>query len=141
MYASKGVVDSRDEEEQSDGAQTSSSNGQFVTGDAKDLARKVANNPNIQFVNPATKTALEQFADTGQATNSCGQSFGIDPMLSGIMLGVSGKYKMYVNNFGFQSDRSFCDTGQHPAGKAIDLNGIEKIGGGGTGGGKTNWGV
>lgn len=118
------------------GAPAGGGNGELVTGDAKDLARQLLNNPNIVFVSAAaTQASLQKFADTGQATNSCGQPFTIDPMLSGVLLGLSTKYRVFINNFGFSNDRGSCDSGQHPQGRAVDINGIEQIGGG-----KTNWG-
>lgn len=124
------------EEENTDNSQDTSG---LVTGEAKELARQVANNANIEFVNPATKTALLKFADTGEATNFCGNKFGIDPLLSGVLLTNAKKYKIKINNFGFKEDRTVaCDNGEHPKGKAVDLNGIQKIGGGSAGDGA--WG-
>lgn len=134
------VEESFDQEDnEGDGETTKTEdNGALVTGEAKELARQVANNSNIEFVNPATKTALLKFADTGEATNSCGQKFAINSLLSGVLLTNAKKYKIYVNNFGFQSDRTSCDSGQHPKGNAVDLNGIKELSGGGAGG--TSWG-
>lgn len=139
------VMDGMDNGAQSIGANASGSSnpggsGQLVTGEAKDLARKLANNENIIFVKPATKTALEAFADTGKAINACGDPFTIDPMLPGVMLALSSKYRVFVGNLGFQSDRNVPEdcvkrTSQHLFGRAVDLNGIEQIGGG-----KTSWG-
>lgn len=101
----------------------------LVTGEAKELAKKLTEEPNIEFVNPATKEALLKFSETGEATNSCGEPFSINPLLSGILLTNAGNgYKVLINNFGFKEDRYSCDSGQHPKGNAVDLNGIEKEG-------------
>ena len=126
--------------DQDDNASGGDNSGDLASGDARDLARQLANNPNIEYVNPATKKALLSFADTGKATSYCGDpNFKIDPLLSGVMLANAKKYKIYVNNFGFKEDRfAACDQGQHPKGKAVDLNGIKKLDGGGAGG--TGWG-
>lgn len=117
--------------DQEDEGEEESSDG-LVTGEAKELAKKVAENQNIEFTNAASKEALLEFANTGQATNACGEKYAINPLLSGVMLTMADKWKMKVNNFGFESDRSFCDgspINQHRMGNAIDLNGIQKVGG------------
>jgi hypothetical protein len=131
------VIDGLDNDAESIGSAASGGGGtgEAATGDPRAQARQVANHENIKFVKTNTKTSLENFANTGQAVNSCGQSFTIDPALTGVMLALASKYRIYVGNFGFNNDRSFCDTGQHPKGRAIDINGIETIGGG-----KTSWG-
>ena len=136
----KRVEDGMDQEESSGEGSADSGSG-LVTGEAKELAKQVANNPNIEFVNPASKATLERFAETGEATNACGEKYGINPLLSGVMLANARKWKMKVNNFGFKEDRSFCDgspSNQHRMGNAIDLNGIQKVGGASAG--SDGWG-
>lgn len=104
------------------------------TGDAC----SILTNPNVVLVQEGTKTALKKLCDTGQATNSCGQPFTINPMLFNTITTLSSKYKIWLNNFGFKEDRYSCDSGQHPKGNGIDINGIEKVGGGKAGG--PDWG-
>ncbi len=109
------------------------------SGDAKELAKQVANNADIVFLNNATKVDLENFANTGEAINLCGNKFTIDAAMLGAMQHLSNKYKIYVNNIGFKSDRDadLCDKGQHPQGAAIDINRIDMKGGASTGMGLT----
>lgn len=102
-------------------------------------ACSVMNNPNIVFVNPATKEGLKEICETGKATNSCGQEFTINPLLFDVITANSSKYKIWLNNFGFMKDRFSCDGGQHPKGNAIDINGIERLDGSGRAGGP-DWG-
>lgn len=104
------------------------------TGDAC----SILTNPNVVLVQEGTKTALKKLCETGQATNSCGQPFTINPMLFNTITTLSSKYKIWLNNFGFKEDRYSCDSGQHPKGNGIDINGIEKVGGGKAGG--PDWG-
>jgi hypothetical protein len=92
------------------------------------------------FVNEGTKKGLKEICETGHSVNSCGDTnYTLDSELMGIVTTLSGKYKIWLNNFGFQYDRNSCDTGQHPKGKAVDLNGIEKLDGSGKAGGP-DWG-
>ncbi len=98
----------------------------------------LVNNPNITYVNPKTKEDLAKNCAGQTVTNVCGDQMMIDPQLANTLNTLSSKYKIYVNNFGFADDRTTCDQGQHPKGKAVDLNGIQEIGGAGAGG--TNWG-
>ncbi|HEU5122175.1 MAG TPA: hypothetical protein VFT59_04985 [Candidatus Saccharimonadales bacterium] len=107
---------------------------QVTSGDSRELARQVANNPDIEL-GANTKADLLRFADTGQAVNSCNANFTLDSGMLGAMQTLSGKYRILVNNIGFNDDRDRCDNGQHPKGAAVDINGIEV-----KGGAKTNWG-
>lgn len=135
FFMDRSIIDGMDAEEEE--AQGDAS---LVSGDARELARKVAEagDDKIAFVNPATKADLLKFADTGEAVNSCGEPFAINPLLSGILLTNAEKgYKVLINNFGFKSDRYSCDSGQHPKGNAVDLNGISRDG---QGAGSTDWG-
>lgn len=128
-------ADITNKEEEEGSQETDSSASGLVTGEAKELAKQLAENPNIEFVNPATKEDLLKFSETGQATNSCGQPFSINPLLSGVLLAEAKNYKILINNIGFQSDRDMCDSGQHPKGNAVDINGLKKLSGG-----ETSWG-
>ena len=135
----KSIDESFDLDDEASSSNESEANG-LVTGEAKELAGKVANNPNIEFTNPATKEALIRFSETGEATNFCGQKFGIDAMLSGVLLANANKYKILINNFGFKEDRFVgCDNGEHPKGKAVDLNGVKKLDGSGDAWGNINF--
>ena len=98
-------------------------------GNAQEMAQQVLDNENIILM-PATREALQKFADTGVAINGCGDQFVVNPLLSWIMLKNAEKYKIWVNNYGFREDRNLgCEGGgyQHPKGNAIDLNGIERL--------------
>ncbi len=105
------------------------------TGDACSLL----NNPNIVYVIEGTKQGLKEICETGKSVNSCGDTnYKLDQELMDVVTTLSSKYKVWLNNFGFKYDRNSCDGGQHPKGKAVDLNGIEKLGGGRAGG--SEWG-
>lgn len=111
-------------------------------GDARSLAKQVANNGDIVLLSNNTKVSLENFANTGTATNVCGAPFTPDPALLKTMLTLTNKYKIYVNNIGFgepnrDRDANLCDNGQHPKGAAIDINRIDIKGGASTGMGLT----
>lgn len=111
------------------------------SGDAKQMALAIAQMAEsqtgaIKFTNPATIAGLKKFAASdGTPANplplsSCGQPFSPDPALLTVMLTLSNKYNILVNNIGFNDDRDFCDGGQHPKGAAIDINMIEMKSGG-----------
>lgn len=107
-----------------------------IGGNSRDLARQIANRGSDIELPPATKTSLLAYADTGTAVNSCGQTYTLDADFLGTVLRLADKYRIKVNNIGFNTDRNPCfPADQHTAGKAIDINGIEI-----KGGGKTNWG-
>lgn len=107
-----------------------------ANGDACSLL----NNPNIIYVIEGTKQGLKEICETGRSVNSCGNTnYTLDQELMNILTTLSSKYKVWLNNFGFKYDRFSCDTGQHPKGKAVDLNGIEKLDGSGRAGGP-DWG-
>jgi len=108
--------------------------GEEVSGDAKQLAAQVANNPNIRFVDQQTKEQLLKFSRGEPVTNSCGKPFAIGAEMLGALQKNSQKYSVLINNIGFREDRSMCDGGQHPKGNAVDLNDIQILGGAGTGG-------
>lgn len=100
----------------------------------------LANNPNIVYVNEGTKKGLKEICETGHSVNSCGDTnYKLNQELIDILTTLSGKYKIWLNNFGFKYDRNSCDGGQHPKGKAVDLNGIERLDGSGKAGGP-DWG-
>ena len=108
---------------------------QNKSGDACSLM----DNPNIVYVNEGTKTGLKELCEKGESVNSCGKPYKLDQELMDIVTTLSGKYKVWLNNFGFKYDRDSCDGGEHPKGKAVDLNGIEKLDGSGRAGGP-DWG-
>lgn len=114
--------------------------GSLPSGDVRELARQVANNPNVVLVNPRTKQGLLQLADTGTVAAQCGGQGSVSPQLLGGIQALSSKYKVMINNIGINGDRSVPSdcrgaTYQHPKGNAADYNGIEIIGGE-----KTAWG-
>lgn len=114
---------------------SSSSPSTTQSGDACSLLK----NPNVILVQEGTKVGLKKICENGSAINSCGNSFTINQTLLNTITTLSSKYKIWLNNFGFEEDRTSCDQGQHPKGNAIDINGIEKLDGSGRAGGP-DWG-
>lgn len=108
--------------------------GGVPAGDARALAKQLAENPNMIWTQDATKQALLTYGNGGQVTNACGEPMGVSPYLTGALLALSSKYKVTVDDIGFGSDRSYCETGtyQHPKGNAIDIRAIEILGGAST---------
>lgn len=111
------------------------------SGDAKQMALAIAQMAEsaggaIKFTNSTTIAGLKKFAASdGSAAhplplNSCGVPFSLDPALLTVMLTLSNKYNILVNNIGFNDDRDNCDSGQHPKGAAIDINMIALKSGG-----------
>lgn len=101
------------------------------SGDAKAMALAIAqmaekSDGAIKFVNPTSIAGLKKFASSTTPDtlpkNSCGVAFSLDPALLHVMLTLSNKYNILVNNIGFNDDRDMCDSGQHPKGAAIDIN-------------------
>ncbi len=119
-------------------ASNASSKPGAVSGDAKQLAAQVANNPNIVFVDSSSKEMLLKFSRGEEIKNACDETMTISKYLLGALQANSTKYKVLVNNIGFKEDRSLrecLNSGyQHPKGTAVDLNNIEIIGGASTGG-------
>ena len=109
-----------------EGGQTTAS-GDLVTGEARELAAKLANHPNMSWQNGnVTKDALLKFAETGEATNSCGQSFAPSADMTRVLLTMlDSGWRITGNNIGFAQDRSFCDGGMHPKGRAIDITSLQ----------------
>lgn len=122
--------------EQPSGGSNAPSTSTPISGDARALALQVADNPNIEFVNPATEVQLRIFASGGTVYNACNASMTVSKYLLGALLANASKYKILVNNIGFREDRFVgCEAGnyQHPKGTAVDINRIEVIGGESTG--------
>ena len=101
------------------------SNGKIVDGDNKELARKLAEHKNVQWVNEGSREALNKFADTGKATNLCHKPFAPQKSLLRVLLSLlDAGWKIKINNIGFEEDREskLCDSGMHPKGRAVDIN-------------------
>lgn len=131
----KGINDDMDDDGQSTAVNGGGSQV-VVTGDARALALQVANNPNVRYVNTATKEQLIIFGNGGEVTDGCGAPFTVSKYLLSAILANSNKYSILINNIGFRQDRDMCEseTYQHPKGTAMDLNDIQIIGGESTGG-------
>ena len=102
----------------------------FDGAEARRLAGQLAEAPNIAWVNPAgSQEQLRRYAAGEIVNNPCGIPMGVSPYLSSTLLSLTqSKYKITINNIGFDVDRSGvgCEGGtyQHPKGNAVDLNGI-----------------
>lgn len=118
----------------------------LASGDARKLAAQVLALPNDIVLTSATRSALSGYAKTGKLTNFCGDTpFNLDPLLLRALLKLQHDgYRVLVNNLGIGSDRErrLCydrngnrTYDQHVRGRAVDLNGIIK-----KGGGQTSWG-
>lgn len=93
-------------------------------GTPQELAKKILDNPNISFQIPSERTAMENIAKTGKATE-CGAPTMPSSTL-GIILAAAQKYKIVV---GVLVDGHGCTDQYHPKGLAVDLNGVSTIDG------------
>jgi hypothetical protein len=98
--------------------------GNIPTGTAQQLAQQILNNGNISFQLPEEEKAMQIIASTGKATE-CGAP-AISPKLLGVILAIASKYKIVI---GVLTDGHDCNGGQHPAGKAVDINGVNSLNG------------
>jgi hypothetical protein len=96
--------------------------GNIPTGTAQQLAQQILNNGNIDFQLPEEEKAMQIIASTGKATQ-CGAP-AISPKLLGVILAIASKYKIVI---GVLTDGHDCNGGQHPAGKAVDINGVNSL--------------
>lgn len=94
------------------------------TGDTITLAKQILSNPNLSFQTAQDNSYFQQIANTGKATD-CGAPV-ISPKLLGVILALSKSYKIVLGVF---DDGHGCDTGFHPKGEAVDLNGINSLDG------------
>jgi hypothetical protein len=103
--------------------------GNIPTGTTQQLAQQILNNGNITFQTPDERTAMEHIAATGKAVR-CGAP-AISPKLLGVLLAAAAKYKIVVGVLvdGGLGGGHDCDGGQHPLGKAADLNGVNSLDG------------
>ena len=131
-HIDKSINDGMEAEESS--AATDSAGGNLADGDARDLARQLADHEHLSWQNgQTTPNLLREFADKGTAINVCGEEFQVDKLLLQVMLKQLERYTIIANNIGFSGDRSGCDAGMHPQGKAIDINHISVREGDGSG--------
>jgi hypothetical protein len=110
---------------------TGTSNGTLPTGTTIELAKQIASNPNISFQTKQDSEYFDTIAATGKAgPYSCGGP-EISPRLLATILTLSQNYKIVL---GVLVGGHECDSGFHPKGMAVDINGVNPIGGGtGTG--------
>lgn len=111
------------------------------TGDTITLAKQImaqANDPNgnITFQNPQKKAYFQSIVDTGHA-KECGAPL-ISPKLLGVILTLSQNYKLVLGVFDDGHNNGpngliVCDSGFHPKGSAVDINGVNPINGGAVG--------
>jgi hypothetical protein len=93
-------------------------------GTAQELAQKIVDHPNIRFQLDYQEAAMRYVAANGKGRD-CGAP-NVDPRLLGLMLVAAEKYKM---TYGVMVDGHSCNSGFHPRGMAIDINGIVKLDG------------
>lgn len=109
-----------------------------ISGDARALALKAADNVNITFANEKTREQLKIFGNGGTVYDRCDAPMSVSKYLLTALLTNATKYKIKINNIGFREDRFVREcaptTYQHPKGTGVDLNDIQILGGAGTGG-------
>ncbi|TAH36624.1 hypothetical protein EYC59_00405 [Candidatus Saccharibacteria bacterium] len=108
--------------------------GSIVAGSDRELAGKLADQDGkgITFQNKQTVAQLKAYAANQTVTNACGDPMGVSPYLSGALISLTqSKYKLIIEDIGFGADRTGCerDNFQHPKGNAVDIQGIEIVGG------------
>ena len=101
---------------------TSNESGTLVDGDTKTLARQLLDSKNVQFQVPAQRSAMEYIAQTGKG-RACGAP-AVSPNLLRVLVTASQKYKITI---GVIVDGHSCNSGQHPKGLAVDINGIAHL--------------
>lgn len=93
------------------------------TGETMALAKQIDDSPNITFQTAFGEAAFKKIVATGRATDCGGPA--ISAKLLGVILKLSESYKLVLG--GFLDGRGSCSDGQHPLGKAIDINGINPL--------------
>lgn len=96
-------------------------------GDPKALAQQIwakykSPQKQITFQTAAGARAFEQVVATG-AQQACGRSIPISPTLLAVILKASETYKIVLGVF---AEGHGCDSGFHPRGMAVDINGVAK---------------
>jgi hypothetical protein len=110
------------------------------TTDPRQLTAQVLALPNDIVLTNASRAALDNYAKGGAAVNFCGDTLPqVDPLLLQVLLKLQSEgYRVLVNNFGLGSDRTqklcYDKNGnrvhdRHVQLRAVDLNGIVKVGG------------
>jgi hypothetical protein len=104
--------------------------GGIPTGDTITLATQIGSSPNITFQTKQDSDYFDKVIATGKQTDCGGPT--ISPTLLGVILKLSQSYKIVLGVF---DDGHGCDSGFHPKGAAVDINGVNPIdgGAGGTG--------
>ena len=93
-------------------------------GTAIELAQQIISSPNISFQTSQEKTDFQEIVNTGKQTG-CGGT-DISPRLLGTILALSQKYALVI---GVLDNGHACNSGYHPKGMAVDLNGIKPLSG------------
>lgn len=92
-------------------------------GNVKELAQKILDNPNIRFqVEPGQRNAFKSVATSG-TQRACGRDIPISADLLSVLLKVAETYKIVIGVFAAGHG---CDSGLHPKGMAVDINGVTK---------------
>jgi hypothetical protein len=122
------IVQGEDDGYPEDGS-ASATNGTIVDGTVQELARLVAENENISFVNTDTKADLLLIADGQSVTSNAGVPMVPDKALLQTLLYMAQNYSMLINNIGWANERDMPEnsTMPHPSGHAVDLNGITSL--------------
>lgn len=107
----------------------SATNGTIIDGTVQELARLVAENENISFVDANTKADLLQIANGQAVTSNAGTPMVPDKALLQTLLYMAQNYSMLINNIGWSNERYLAEnsTMPHPSGHAVDLNGITSL--------------
>lgn len=122
----KGIIDQMDDPynpDTSDQVTAPQGNGDVPQGTAQQLMTQLLASPNIQFQTPSEKSAAQEIAKTGHATQ-CGAP-AISPLLLGYLLYASQQFKLTLGVF---TDGHGCGDGFHSNGIAIDINGVADAG-------------
>lgn len=94
------------------------------TGDVAELARRLGTHPNISFQTTAGERAFGIIQQTGRATQCNAPQ--ISATLLGVLLKLAESYRIVLGVF---VDGHGCDSGFHPRGAAVDINGVNYIDG------------
>lgn len=119
----------------SSGTQTNTgTTSSIIAGSDRELAGKLADQDGkgITFLKKATVEQLKAYASGKQVANACNDPMGVSPYLSGALISLTqSKYELIIEDIGFGADRDGCerDNFQHPKGNAVDIQGIEIVGG------------
>jgi len=109
----------------SSGSGSNSGDNTIESGDTVSLAQQILDNPNISFQTADRRAEFQLIATNNGRATQCGAPV-VSPKLLGVVLQLAKEYKLVL---GVVVDSHGCDGGQHPKGKAIDINGVNYLNG------------